>query len=111
MTLATWSWVRLSGEHLSPVEGLVGGVIVVEQTHVDEVDQQARSVLGGVGIICCPLVEDQQDEVPKQARHENDLWDEAQKDVERFLEVPVGRNRATEESQLGSPLYFPTACV
>lgn len=76
-------------EHLSPVEGLVGGVIVVEETHVDEVDEQAGSILGGVGIISCPLVKDQQDEVAKQARHEDDLWDEPQKDVQWLFEVPA----------------------
>ncbi len=87
------SWERQRGgwgrEHLSPVEGLAGGVAVVEETHVDEVDEQAGRVLGGVGIIGCPLVEDQQNKVAKQTRHEDDLWDEAQEDVQRLLEVPV----------------------
>lgn len=46
-------------EHLSTVEGYAGGIIVVEETHVDEVDEQAGSFLGRMGIICCPLVEDQ----------------------------------------------------
>lgn len=55
------------GEHLSPVEGFVGGVVVVEKTHVDEVNKQTGSILGRVSIIGCPLVEDQQDEVAKQA--------------------------------------------
>lgn len=77
------------GEHLSPVQGLVGGVIVVEETHVYEVDEQAGSILGGEGVICRPLVEDQQDKVSKQAGHEDNLWDESKKDVEWLLEVPA----------------------
>lgn len=76
-------------EHLSPVEGLVGGIIVVEETHVDKVDEQAGSLLRRKSIVCCPLVEDQQDKVTKQARHEDNLWDEAQKDVQWLLEVPA----------------------
>ena len=76
-------------EHLSPVQGLVGRVIVVKETHVDEVDEQTGSVLGSKGVICRPLVEDQQGKVSKQAEHEDDLWDEPQKDVQWLLEVPV----------------------
>lgn len=80
--------------HLSTVKGLVGGVIVVEEAHVDEVDKQAGGILGGEGVIGRPLVEDQQDEVAKQAGHEHDLWDEAQEDVQGLLEVPGGyKNR------------------
>lgn len=52
-------------------------------------DEQAGSILRGVGIIGCPLVENQQKEVAKQARHEHDLWNEAQEDVQRLLEVPA----------------------
>lgn len=52
-------------------------------------DQQAGSVLGGEGIVGCPLVEDEQNEVAKQACHEDDFWDEAQEDVQRLLEVPA----------------------
>lgn len=46
-------------------------------------------MLGGEGIIGCPLVEDQQNKVAKQARHEDNLWNEAQEDVQRLLEVPA----------------------
>lgn len=76
-------------EHLSSVEGFVGGVVVVEEAHVDEVDEQAGSILGGESIVRRPFVEDQQDQVAEQAEHEDYLWDEAQEDVQRFLEVPV----------------------
>lgn len=54
-------------------------------------DEQAGSILGGVGIIGCPLVENQQNKVTKQARHENDLRNEAQEDVHRLLEVPAAQ--------------------
>lgn len=84
-----WGRQRVSeGGHLSPVQGLVGGVAVVEETHVDEVDEEARGVLGGEGVVRRPLVEDQQDQVAEQAGHEDDLRDEAQEDVQGLLEVP-----------------------
>lgn len=65
-------------------------------------DEQAGRVLGGEGVIGCPLVEDQQNEVAKQARHKNNLWDEAQEDVQRLLEVPAvqGYQLATQTRQV-----------
>lgn len=48
-------------------------------------------MLGGESIIGRPLVEDQQSEVAKQARHEDDLWNEAQEDVQGLLEVPAAQ--------------------
>lgn len=77
------------GEHLSHVERLICGVVIVKETHVDEVDEQAGSVFGGLGIVGRPLVEDQQDQIAKQAGHEDDFWDEAQEDVQWLLEVPA----------------------
>lgn len=68
-----------------------GGVTVVEETHVDKVDEQAGSILGSPGGVGCPLVEDQQGKVAKQARHEDNLWDEAQENVQRLLEVPAAQ--------------------
>lgn len=76
-------------EHLSHVERLICGVVIVEETHVDEVDEQAGSVFGGLGIVGGPLVEDQQDQIAKEAGHEDDFWDEAQEDVQWLLEVPA----------------------
>jgi hypothetical protein len=76
-------------DHLSPVQRLVGGVVVVEQTHVDEVDKQAGRVLGAEHVVGRPLVEDQQHQVAEQAGHEHDLGDEAQEDVQGLLEVPA----------------------
>lgn len=52
-------------------------------------NEQAGRVLGGEGIVGCPLVEHQQGEVSEQAGHEDDLRDEAQEDVQRLLEVPA----------------------
>lgn len=59
-------------------------------------DEEAGSVLGGERIVGRPLVEDQQGEVTKQAGHEDDLWDEAQEDVQRLLEVPAVTNTQWE---------------
>lgn len=50
-------------------------------------DEQAGSVLGRGSIVGRPLVEDQQDQVAKEGGHEDDLWDEAQEDVQWLLEV------------------------
>lgn len=52
-------------------------------------DEQAGSVFGGLGIVGGPLVEDQQDQIAKEAGHEDDFWDEAQEDVQWLLEVPA----------------------
>lgn len=52
-------------------------------------DEQTGSILGCESVIGCPLVEDQQNEVTKQGGHEDDLWDEAQEDVQRLLEIPA----------------------
>lgn len=65
------------GEHLSHVERFICWVVIVEETHVDEVDEQAGSVFGGLGIVGCPLVEHQKDQITKQAGHEDDFWDKA----------------------------------
>lgn len=54
-------------------------------------DEQAGSILGSLGSVGCPLVEDQQDKVAKQGRHEDNLWDEAQENVQRLLEVPAAQ--------------------
>lgn len=88
------------GEHLSHIERLICGVIIVEETHVDEVDEQARGILGGVGIVGRPLVEHQQNQIAKQTGHEDDFWDEAQKDVQWLLEVPAAKwNQLTRQKK------------
>lgn len=74
---------------LSAVERLVGGVVVVEEEHVDEGDEEAGGVPGGRRIVRDPLVEDEDDQVAEQAGHEDDLRDEAQVDVQRLVEVPA----------------------
>ena len=79
------------GRHLSFVEGLVSGVAVVEEAHVDEGDEQTGRILRGDGIVRSPLVEDKQDQVAKKGAHEDNLGDEAQKDVQGLLEVPGGK--------------------
>ena len=79
---------RVPRSHLSPVERLIGDVAVVEETHVDEGNEEAGRVLGGESVVGRPLVEDQDNEVAEQAGHEDNLRDEAQEDVQGLLEVP-----------------------
>ena len=100
-------------KHLSCIEGCAIGVTVIEETHVDELDQKAGSIFGGVGVIGCPLVENQQDKVAKQTRHENDLWNEAQEDVQRFLEVPAVQwsQLTTEVKQICFVDWEPIGCM
>lgn len=74
--------------YLSSVQWQIGGVVVVEEEHVDEGDEEAGCVSGGLGVVGHPLVEDQQHQVAKETGHEDDLWDEAQVDVQRLLKVP-----------------------
>lgn len=89
-------WIEKKGrrtghgkEHLSRVEGFGSGVTVIEEAHIDKVDEQAGRVFWGECIVSRPLVEDQQGEVTKQAGHEDNLGNEAQEDVQRLLEVPA----------------------
>ena len=77
--------------YLSSVEGLIGWVVVVEQEHVDEGDEEAGGISGGLGVVGQPLVEDEQRQVAKEAAHEDDLRDEAQVDVQRLLEVATNK--------------------
>lgn len=74
---------------LSAVERLVGGVVVVEEEHVDEGDEEAGGVPGGRRIVRDPLIEDEDHQVAEQAGHEDDLRDEAQVDVQRLVEIPA----------------------
>lgn len=71
------------------VQGRVG-VIVVEEKHADEVDEDAGSLLGCVGIVPTPLENDHENQVSKQTQHKNHLGDELQNDVESSPEVTRG---------------------
>lgn len=79
----------MGGAYLSTVEGFVGGVVIVEEEHVDEGDEDAGSILGGVRGERQPLIKDENDEVAEQAGHEDDLWDESEVDIQRPVEVPA----------------------
>lgn len=46
---------------LSFVERFVSGVVVAEEEHVDEGNKETGSILGHEYIVCCPLIEDQND--------------------------------------------------
>ena len=77
---------------------MVGGVVIVEQEHVDEGDEKTGSISGGVSVVGQPLIEDQNDQVAKQTGHEHNLWDEAQVDVQGFLEIPSENNKTCSPS-------------
>lgn len=74
--------------NLSCVERFVTGVVVVEEEHVDEGNEETRGVLGYPRVVREPLVEDQNGQVAEQAGHEDNLWDESQVDIKRLLEIP-----------------------
>lgn len=73
---------------LSLVERRGGGVVVFEEEHVDEGNEETGSVLGHARVVPEPLVEDQNGEVAKQTGHEDDLRDESPVDIQRLLEIP-----------------------
>lgn len=75
--------------YLMAVQGCIG-IIVVKQKHADEVDEDAGSLLGCVGIIPAPLENDHENQVSKQAQHKNHLGDELQNDIEGSSEVTRG---------------------
>lgn len=72
---------------LSSVERI--GVIVAEEEHVNEGNEETGSIPGVQSIIREPLKEDQNDQVAKETGHEDDLWDEPQVDIEWLLEIPA----------------------
>lgn len=84
---------------LPTVERPVGGVVVLEEEHVDEGDEEAGCHPGGVSVVCHPLVEDQDDQVAKEAGHEDDLGDEAHVDVKWLVKVPGGRGVRCERGR------------
>lgn len=79
----------MGGAYLTPVEGFVAGVVIVEEKHVYKCDEEAGSILGGVRSERDPLIKDKNDEVAEQAGHKNDLWDESKVDIQRLFKVPV----------------------
>jgi oxalate decarboxylase/phosphoglucose isomerase-like protein (cupin superfamily) len=75
------------------VQGHVGGVGIVKQEHVDEVDKDAGNMLGHVNVILAPFENDHEHQVSKQAQDKNHLRDELQDDVHSFSEVSGGGER------------------
>lgn len=69
------------------VEGRIGRVIVVEEEHIDEVDEDAGSILRVGHIECTPLEDDHEDQIPKEAKDEDDFRSELQDDVQVMPEV------------------------
>ena len=85
-------WMYVTVSDLSCVQRFVTGVVVVEQEHVDEGDEEAGSVPGYACVVPDPLIEDEDGQVAEQAGHEDDLRDEAQVDVQRLIEVAAGNH-------------------
>lgn len=82
-----------------------------EQEHVNELDQDAGGLSRGLCRVCQPLVDDHEDQVPKDAEHEQDLRDGHQVDVELLPKVPArGAREAAEKLGLWchGPLQGPT---
>lgn len=73
--------------HLVLVERCIGRVIVVEEEHIDEVDKDAGSILRVVRVVCTPLEDDHEDQIPEEAKDEDHLWDELQDNVQVILKV------------------------
>lgn len=88
--------------NLPTVERPIAGVVVVEEEHVDEGDEEAGGLPGVASIVRHPLVEDQDDQVAEEAGHEEDLRNEAQVDVQWLVEVPaVGRKQRESKLDAG----------
>lgn len=91
--------VCVGGGYLSSVQRLVARIVVVEETHVDEGDEEAGSVFRSGCIIGGPLIEDQQDQVPEQAAHEHNFRNEPEEDVQRLLKIPANANRTERRAK------------
>lgn len=72
---------RFAASDLPPVQRFDCGVVVVEEKHVDEGDEETGSVSGRLSVVRQPLIEDEDGEVTEETGHEDDLRDEAQVDV------------------------------
>lgn len=81
--------------YLSRVKCLVGGIVVTEETHVDEGYKKTGGFFWALGIISQPLVKNEQHQVTKQTEHEDDLRNKTQVDVQRFFEVPSHVDKQT----------------
>lgn len=91
----------VGGAYLSPVEGFVSGVVIVEEKHVYKCDEEAGSILGGVRSERDPLIKDENNEVAKQAGHKNDLWDESKVDIQWLFKVPATHHNHVVTNQNG----------
>lgn len=79
--------------YLSRVQHCIPRLWVGEEEHVYEVDQEARCVLRGVGIVGCPLVKDKDDQVAKQGGHEDYFRNKAKVNIQGLLEIAKKEKR------------------
>lgn len=71
------------------VERGVRRVVVIEQEHVNEVDEDAGGAPGHGDVKGAPFEDDHEDQVPEQAQDKNHLGDELQHDAEGVSEEYV----------------------
>lgn len=79
------------------VERGVRRVVVIEQEHVNEVDEDAGGAPGHGDVKGAPFEDDHEDQVPEQAQDKNHLGDELQHDAEGVSEESGGgKHRHTQ---------------
>lgn len=84
--------IRMRTLYLSRVEWLSRASL--HEEHVDEVDENARSVLGVSRCKRQPFVDDHEDQVAEETEQEEQLGQEDQVEVELPPEVSESRSRA-----------------
>lgn len=77
--------------HLVLVERSIGRVVVVEQEHVDEVNEDTGGLLGVGGVVHAPLEDDHEHQVTEETDDEDHLRDKLQDDVHVSPEIPGER--------------------
>lgn len=78
--------------YLMQIQWSIWSVTVIEQKHVDEVDEDAWCTLGWVDIKMTPFENNHEDQVAKKRENKNHLWNELKDNVYVFPEV-AGKNQ------------------
>lgn len=84
--------------HLSRVQRT--DVLSLHDEHVDEVDEDARGLVGLSRTECKPLVENHEDQVAKETKQEEKLRKKQQVDVKFLFKVPEKRTEKWEFIQI-----------
>lgn len=67
----------------------MGIFFIGEEEHADEVNKKTWCMHGVLSIVCCPLIEDKDDQISKQWRYEDNFRNKAKEDVQRFLKITI----------------------